>query len=113
MLSKKIVKYSIKDILKATSGPIKLLTDKAAKFLDPVLNKFKNQLPQIPGIDALTAEIDKVKDKYKKLEEDTKKLKESYEKYSDYEGLIKDNVNKLVEKTGCGSGIEKTQHSGS
>ena len=113
VLSKKIIKHSIKDILKSTSYVVKKLTDKAMKFLDPVLNKFKNQIPQIPGTEALTAEIDKVKDKYKNFEEESKKLKESYEKYSDYEGLIKDNVNKLVEKTGCGSGIEKTQHSGS
>lgn len=104
VLNKKVAGYSVRDALKLT-GPLKWIMDKALGFLDPVLNKFSNSLPQIPGTDALMTEIDKFEQKHNVLNKEADKIKVKYDKYNDIQDDIINNLNVLVEKTGCGVGV--------
>lgn len=79
--------------------------DMAMKALEPLLKKMNINFPEIPGIAELEAEMLKFKEKYDVVKKTTDSYKKKYEEYSDVQGHINKNLNKLVEKTGCGVGV--------
>jgi hypothetical protein len=79
--------------------------DMAMKAMEPLLKKMNINFPEIPGMAELEAEMAKFEEKYNVVKKTTDEYKKKYEAYSDVQGHINKNLNKLVEKTGCGVGV--------
>lgn len=88
------------------SGKIADIGMKAAK---PIMDKMKISFPTIPGVDELKTKLDVVKREYNKIKMETVKIKESYQKYTSFETLITNNINKVIEVTGCSIQVEENQ----
>ena len=102
ILNKNIKGISVKDVLNAVSYPAQLLLGQVEKLLAPAFKSMQSALPQIPGVDAMTTAIDQVKTIYQDVIDKSNSLYGEYEKYSNYERIISDNLSTIVEKTGCG-----------
>ena len=63
-------------------------------------------MPEIPYINELEAELIKLKENFKVIDEATQNFKEKYEEYSNIDAIIRRNLNILVENTGCGQNVQ-------
>lgn len=79
--------------------------EKAMDALKPLLNKMNVSLPEIPGLDSLEAELNRFKGRLEIVTDVKDKIQAEYDKYFNVEKIISDNLNMLVAKTGCGTGI--------
>lgn len=104
IMDKKVMGYSVRDALKLT-GPLKSIMKKATKMLNPVLKKISKALPEIPGLDAYKNEIAKLQQKANVFRKETDKIKAKYNELTDTQKIITNNLNTIVEKTGCGVGF--------
>lgn len=100
------MKVSVHKVLTTASVVMKPLMKVVDALLSPLLNKLKIDIPKIPGMDQLHATLDQVKQKYSKIKAEADKIYDAYRKYTDYERMLKLQVNKIVDTTGCGVKLE-------
>ncbi len=86
--------------------------DLAMKAMKPLLDKMNISLPEIPGLAELEAEMAKLEAMYEDIKKTTDEYKAKYDEYSDVQAHINRNLNILVEKTGCGVGVESFEPDG-
>ena len=93
--------FSVKGALKAAK-PFQILAD---KILKPILKRIKIPVPKIPGVQDLKNKVASVEQKYRSVIEKANKIKQTYSKYTNYETILKNNLNKFIETTGCGTKV--------
>lgn len=96
------VEASIHKVLTSASKVLKPLMGLVNKALNPVLKKLKIGIPPLPGVKDLQNKIRSVEQQYAKIKAESEKLTDAYKKYTDYERILKTQVNKVIETTGCG-----------
>jgi len=61
------IEFNLKSMLSKIGDQIKVVQDFVMDLIDPVLNKLKIAIPEIPGLDTITALVDKAQDYYDKI----------------------------------------------
>jgi len=102
-------KLSLHKALTAGGIVAEKIADLGMKAAKPIMNKMKIKFPTVPGVDELKGKLDVVKNEYNNIKMNTTKIKDSYQKYSDFQGIISKNLNKIVETTGCSIHVEENQ----
>ncbi|MFO8021508.1 MAG: hypothetical protein R6U65_03500 [Perlabentimonas sp.] len=97
--------FSVKKILTGLPKEVKMIMGKfedlAMKALDPVLKKFKIEVPSIPGLDHLSKEIDNMKGYYNNINNEYNNVSKSANEYSNSQKHIETNLRKLENAMGC------------
>lgn len=93
---------SAEKILNGVSGVMDFMTGWAEDLVKPYIDKLAAQIPPIPGLEEMKAEIDKFKAAFAEVNKAYDKLNAQYEKYTNYEKIIAKNLNKI--RGGCMEG---------
>lgn len=94
--------FSAEKILNGVSGVMDFMTGWAEDLLKPYIDKLAAQIPQLPGLEEMKAEINKFQTAFAELNTAYDKLNKAYENYTNYEKIIVQNLNKV--RSHCISG---------
>ncbi len=97
--------FSVNDILDGIGGILNeamdLLMNEAKKLLNPLLNELNISIPQIPGLDDLEREVEKLKGEYDALAAQADTLEKKADEFASYQQKLDNGLNALWNEAGC------------
>ena len=97
--------FSVNDILDGIGGildeAMNLLMNEAKKLLNPLLNELNISIPQVPGLDGLEKEVEKLKAEYDALAAQADTLQQKADEFASYQQKLDNSLNALWNEAGC------------
>jgi uncharacterized coiled-coil DUF342 family protein len=78
-----------------------LLMNEAKKLLNPLLNELNISIPQVPGLDELEKEVEKLKAEYDALAAQADTLQQKADEFASYQQKLDNSLNALWNEAGC------------